>query len=69
MGLIIGDNFSYKARKPLDERLVVATLNDLVAISESTIYSGIIVYVTAEQNIILMMQQILLILRCLNGKN
>lgn len=49
MGLIIGDNFNYQGRKPLDNRVVVDTITDLIAIVENTIYNGILVYVVSEQ--------------------
>lgn len=49
MSLIIGDNFSYLGKKPLDNRIVVDTITDLVAIVDNTIYDGILVYVTDEQ--------------------
>lgn len=48
MALKVADNFSYKGRKPLDERLVVDTLPDLLALASSIIYDGIIVYVKQE---------------------
>ncbi len=48
MALKVADNFSYKGRKPLDERLVVNTLPDLLALASSIIYDGIIVYVKQE---------------------
>lgn len=49
MALILADNFSYQARKPLDARLVVSSLNDLTSMVEATIYDGIIVYVLTEK--------------------
>lgn len=49
MALKIADNFSYKGRKPLDERLVVDTLPDLLALADSIIYDGLIVYVKQEK--------------------
>lgn len=49
MALTIGDNFSYKGRKPLDARIVVTSITDLLAIPASTIYDGIIVYVAADK--------------------
>lgn len=49
MGLIIGDNFNYQGRKPLDNRVVVDTIANLTGIVESTIYDGVLVYVKSEQ--------------------
>lgn len=42
--ILIADNFSYQARKPLDARIVLDTIADMVALTESTIYEGILVY-------------------------
>lgn len=47
--LVIGDNFSYKGRKPLDSRLVASNLASLFAINEATVYNGIQVYVESEK--------------------
>lgn len=49
MSLQIGDNFLYRGRKPLDNRIVASTIPDLIGIAESTIYSGIIAYVVSEK--------------------
>ena len=49
MALIIGDQFSYQARKPLDSRLVASNLASLLAINEATVYNGIQVYVESEK--------------------
>lgn len=49
MALIIGDNFSYKGKKPLDDRLVTQSLVTLLAIPDYTVYDGIQVYVTTEK--------------------
>lgn len=48
MALITADNFSYQGKKPLDARLVVQTLPDLLATPDYTIYDGILVYVISE---------------------
>ena len=48
MALTIGDNFSYLGAKPLDGRLKYATLADMVAMSASTLYDGIIAYCAGE---------------------
>lgn len=45
MSILLSDNFQYWGRKPLDSRLVYATIADMVAMAESTIYPGIIAYV------------------------
>ena len=44
MSLNIADNFSYLGKKPLDSRLLYATLADMCSISDSTIYDGAIAY-------------------------
>lgn len=49
MALVIGDQFSYQARKPLDSRLVASNLASLLAINEATVYNGIQVYVESEK--------------------
>lgn len=49
MSLLIGDNFNYQGRKPLDNRLVVSSLSDLTSMAQGTIYNGIIVYVSDEK--------------------
>lgn len=46
MSLVIGDNFSYQGAKPLDARLVYATLADMKAAADSTLYNGILAYCT-----------------------
>lgn len=49
MSLIIGDNFSYLGKKPLDTRLVTDNLTSLTSILDNTIYDGILVYVISEK--------------------
>lgn len=44
MAILVADNFQYGARKPLDSRLVIDTIADMVALPESIIYEGILVY-------------------------
>lgn len=44
MSLKLGDGFSYLARKPLDERLTFETIDDMVDLSDSSLYTGIISY-------------------------
>lgn len=48
MALNIGDNFSYLGAKPLDNREVYATKADLLAVSLSTVYEGMVAYVKGE---------------------
>lgn len=49
MSLIIGDNFNFRGRKPLDNRIVVDDLSILTGIQESDLYNGILVYVSSEK--------------------
>lgn len=49
MALQIGDNFSYKGRKPLDTRLTVNDIATLTGLPENTLYDGILVYVSSEK--------------------
>lgn len=44
MALVIGDNFSYKARKPLDERLTFDTLSGMASLSDSVLYTGLMAF-------------------------
>lgn len=44
MSLRLVDNFSYQARKPLDNRLVQKTIADMVALPENGLYTGIMVF-------------------------
>lgn len=44
MGLVIGDNFDYKAAKPLDARLKYDTLAAMKAVADSTMYEGCLAY-------------------------
>lgn len=48
MGVLIADNFSYQGRKPLDNRIIQNTINDMKNLPDATIYDGIIVYVKTE---------------------
>ena len=48
MALNVGDNFSYLGAKPLDNREVYATKADLLAVSLSTVYEGMVAYVKGE---------------------
>lgn len=49
MAIQIADNFKYQGKKPLDFRIQCKTITELVAMKTSTIYDGILVYVTDEQ--------------------
>ena len=44
MGILIADNFNYKGKKPLDERIVYDFLSDMKAVADSIIYEGAIAY-------------------------
>lgn len=44
MGILIADNFNYKGKKPLDERIVYNLLSDMKAVTDSIIYEGAIAY-------------------------
>ena len=48
MALTIGDNFSYQGAKPLDTRLQYATIAEMKAKADSTLYDGIIAYCKAD---------------------
>lgn len=47
MALTLGDNFSYGGSKPLDARLTYATLADMKAVADSTMYNGCLAYCVA----------------------
>lgn len=42
--ILVADNFKYQGRKPLDQRIVIDTINDMKNIAESVIYEGILAY-------------------------
>ena len=44
MSLVIGDNFSYKARKPLDERFIFNTILEMADLSDSVLYTGLMAF-------------------------
>ena len=48
MSLTIGDNFSYQGAKPLDARLTYATIAEMKAKADSTLYDGIMAYCKAD---------------------
>ena len=47
MSLTLGDNFSYGGSKPLDARLKYATLADMKAVVDATMYDGCLAYCVA----------------------
>lgn len=47
MALTLGDNFSYQGAKPLDARLKYATLADMKAVADATMYEGCLAYCAA----------------------
>ena len=49
MAIQVADNFSYQGAKPLDPRLKYNSVADMVAVSASTLYDGILAYVTATK--------------------
>lgn len=49
MALRIGDNFSYQARKPLDERLTFDTLSEMASLSDSVLYTGLMAFNNATK--------------------
>lgn len=49
MGIIVGDNFNYQASKPLDSRAQFASLADMKAYPDASLYDGCIAYVTANK--------------------
>lgn len=44
MAVKLVDNFSYNGKKPLDARIVVNSISDLVGLNPNTIYDGILVF-------------------------
>lgn len=49
MSMQIADNFSYQGTKPLDARVKFATVADMVAVADSSLYDGCMAYVTATK--------------------
>lgn len=47
MSILLGDNFSYSAQKPLDGRLKYDTLASMIAVADSTMYDGCLAYCVA----------------------
>lgn len=47
MSILVGDNFSYSAAKPLDARLKYSTLADMKAVGDATMYDGCMAYCVA----------------------
>lgn len=50
MSLTIGDNFSYQARKPLDERLTFTTLSGMANLPDSVLYNGLLAFNAETEN-------------------
>ena len=46
MSMQIADNFSYQGTKPLDARIKYATVADMKAVADSSLYDGCMAYVT-----------------------
>lgn len=44
MAITIADNFKYQGKKPLDERLLYNTLNDMITTKSGALYDGMIVF-------------------------
>ena len=49
MAIQVADNFSYQGAKPLDARLKYNSVADMVAVSTSTLYDGVLAYVVATK--------------------
>lgn len=49
MGIIVGDNFNYQSNKPLDSRAQFASLADMKAYPDASLYDGCLAYVTATK--------------------
>ena len=47
MSILVGDNFSYSAAKPLDGRLKYDTLANMKAVADATMYDGCLAYCSA----------------------
>ena len=47
MSITVGDNFSYQGAKPLDARIQFASVADMKAYPEASLYNGCLAYVTA----------------------
>ena len=49
MSITVGDNFSYQGAKPLDARVQFASVADMKAYAEASLYDGCLAYVTATK--------------------
>ena len=49
MSITVGDNFSYQGAKPLDARVQFASVADMKAYAEASLYNGCLAYVTATK--------------------
>lgn len=47
MSITVGDNFSYQGAKPLDARIQFASVADMKAYPEASLYNGCLAYITA----------------------
>lgn len=45
MAIKVADNFLYQGRKPLDNRIIIDTISDMVSMAPAIIYDGMIVYI------------------------
>lgn len=48
MAILVSDNFNYKARKPLDNRIMQPTVADMKKLKDATLYDGMLCYVQDE---------------------
>lgn len=48
MAILVSDNFNYKARKPLDNRIMQPDLAALKKLKDATLYDGMLCYVQSE---------------------
>lgn len=44
MSIQVADNFNYRGKKPLDNRIIFNTLSDMTTIAETIIYDGLLAY-------------------------
>lgn len=49
MSIKVADNFLYQGRKPLDNRILIDTVANMVAMADAIIYDGMIAYVQADK--------------------
>lgn len=48
MAILVSDNFNYKARKPLDNRILQPDIASMKALKDATLYDGMICYVQSN---------------------